>query len=64
MIEKVLKSTYAFLCLWFRVRKDQVLLPSGVEMDDFYVVESGDWVNVIAITDDDRFIIEEHIAMV
>lgn len=34
-------------------------MPSGVEMDDFYVVESNDWVNVIAITEDGHFIIEE-----
>lgn len=56
---KVLKIVYVFLCPWLKVRKDHVLLPSGVEIDDFYVVESYDWVNVIAITEDGRFIIEE-----
>lgn len=56
---KTLKSSYAFLCPWLRVRKDHVQLPSGVEMDDFYVVESSDWVNVIAITEDGLFLIEE-----
>lgn len=56
---KVLKSTYSFLCPWLKVRKDHVLLPSGVEIEDFYIVESCDWVNVIAITDDKRFVIEK-----
>lgn len=56
---KTLKSSYVFLCPWLRVRKDHVQLPSGVEMDDFYVVESNDWVNVIAITEDGLFLIEE-----
>ena len=56
---KTLKSSYAFLCPWLRVRKDHVQLPSGVEMDDFYVVESNDWVNVIAITENGLFLIEE-----
>lgn len=56
---KTIKSSYAFICPWLRVRKDYVRLPSGVEVDDFYVVESNDWVNVIAITEDGRYIIEE-----
>lgn len=55
----LLKSAYAFVCPWLKVRKDHVIMPSGVEMDDFYVVEANDWVNVIAITDDGNFIIEE-----
>lgn len=56
---KVLKSTYSFICPWLKVRKDHVLLPSGVKMDDFYVVETNDWVNVIAVTENNRIIIEE-----
>ena len=34
-------------------------MPSGMEMDDYYVLEYPDWINVIAITDDGKFIIEE-----
>lgn len=56
---KVLKSSYAFVCPWLKVRKDHVKLPTGLEMEDFYVVESNDWVNVIAITDEGLFVIEE-----
>lgn len=36
-----------------------VQLPNGVEVPDFYITEAPDWVNVIAITTEDKFIIEE-----
>lgn len=56
---EVLESSYSFLCPWLKLRKDHVRLSSGVEMDDFYVIEARDWVNIIAITEDNHFIIEE-----
>ena len=59
MIWKTIQSSYAFLCPWLKVRKDHIRLPSGLEIDDFYVVEANDWVNVIAITEDGKLIIEE-----
>lgn len=34
-------------------------MPSGLEIPDFYVEELPDWVNVIAITKDGLFVIEE-----
>ena len=33
-------------------------MPSGAEMDDYYVLEYPDWINVIAITEDGNFVIE------
>ncbi len=36
-----------------------VRLPNGVEVPDFYITEAPDWVNVIAITTEGKFIIEE-----
>lgn len=56
---KLLGSEYPFVCPWLKVRMDHVRLPSGVEIPDFYVTELPDWVNVIAITTDGKFIIEE-----
>lgn len=56
---KVLKSTYSFKCPWLQIRKDHVLLPSGIEIPDFYVEELPNWVNVIAITKDGKFLVEE-----
>ena len=56
---QILSSSYPFVCPWLKVRMDHVRMPSGVEIPDFYVTELPDWVNVIAITADGKFIIEE-----
>ena len=34
-------------------------MPSGIEMDDYYVLEYPNWINVLAITEDGRFVIEK-----
>lgn len=56
---KILNSSYPFACPWLTVRKDEVQLPNGITIPDFYVTEAPDWVNVIAITKEDKYIIEE-----
>ena len=56
---EILKSAYLFESKWLTVRKDHVKMPSGQEMDDYYVLEYPDWINVIAITEDGKFIIEQ-----
>lgn len=56
---QILDSSYPFTCPWLKVRKDVVKLPNGMVVPDFYVTEAPDWVNVIAITTDGKFIIEE-----
>lgn len=56
---KILHSDYLIRNQWLTVRKDYVRQPSGCELEDFYVMEYPDWVNVIAITEDGKFIIEE-----
>lgn len=43
---------------WLTVRKDYVILPSGTEMDDFYVLEYPDWVTVIALTPEGKYVME------
>lgn len=43
---------------WVRLRKDHVTLPNNTEIDDFYVIERPDLVHVIAITEDNQFILE------
>lgn len=43
---------------WLRVRHDQVRLPDGRINPEFYVLEYPDWVNVIAITEEGRFVME------
>lgn len=56
---QVLHSNYLLKTPWLTVRKDHIRQPSGVELDDFYVIESNDWVNVLAITEDGQYIVEE-----
>lgn len=56
---EILNSTHPFKCKWLSVRKDKVRMPSGYEMDDFYVLEYPHFVNVIAITEDGLFLIEK-----
>ena len=53
---KTLKSEYLIRRPWLTARRDMVQLPNGEINDEFYVLEYPDWVNVIAITDDDHFV--------
>ncbi len=53
---KTLKSEYLIRRPWLTARRDVVQLPNGEINDEFYVLEYPDWVNVIAITDDDHFV--------
>lgn len=55
---KILCSDYLIRNRWLTVRKDYVRLPSGTEIDDFYVLEYPDWVTVIAITESGRYVME------
>ncbi len=43
---------------WLHVRHDKVQLPDGRVNPEFYVLEYPDWVNVIAITEDGKFVME------
>lgn len=56
---KILDSSNPFICPWLKVRKDVVKLPNGVVEPDFYVTEAPDLVNVIAVTKEGKFIMEE-----
>lgn len=52
------KSEYLLTTPWLVVRKDAVTLPTGAEMDDYYVLEYPEWVTVIAITEEGKFVME------
>jgi 8-oxo-dGTP pyrophosphatase MutT (NUDIX family) len=41
---------------WIRLRADSCVAPSGDVVDPFYVLEYRDWVHVVALTDDDRLV--------
>ncbi len=35
---------------WLRLREEHVVLPTGVEMEEFHVIESPDWAAIVALT--------------
>ncbi len=54
---KTLKSEYLIRRPWLTARKDCVELPSGVVLDEYYVLEYPAWVNVIARTKDGSYVV-------
>ncbi len=56
---ETVSSEYLFRRPWLTVRHDSVRLPDGRINPEFYVLEYPDWINVIAITEDGRFVMEK-----
>lgn len=54
----VLESEYLIRRPWLTARRDHVRLPGGAENKEYYVLEYPDWVNVTALTEDGKFIME------
>lgn len=55
---KIDKSEYLIKDKHLTVRSDTVTLPTGACINNFYILEYPDWVNVIAITRDGKFVME------
>jgi len=53
---KVLHSEYLFREPWFTARRDTVELPNGNQIPSYYILEYPEWVNVIAITKEGKFV--------
>lgn len=53
---KVLDSKYLFKRPWLTARVDKVELPTGAIIEEYYILEYPEWVNVIAITEDGQFV--------
>lgn len=49
MTWKILSSEYLIERPWLTARRDCVQLPDGRIMDEYYVLEYPDWINIIAI---------------
>ena len=58
MLWKVHKSECIFRSPWLTVNREEVELPNGKTLDDFYVLHYPTWINVIAITEDGQFVLE------
>lgn len=44
---------------WMNLRQEKVQLPSGAIVPEWFILEFPDWVNVIAITKDGQFVMED-----
>lgn len=53
---KVLSSKELFKIRWMRLRSDEVRLPDGRVMPQYFVLEFPHWVNVVALTEDHRLV--------
>ncbi len=58
MAWKTLNSEYLFRRPWLTARRDAVQLPDGRTMDEYYVLEYPDWINVIAVTASGKILLE------
>lgn len=56
---KVLDTKYLIRRPWLTARRDTVQLPDGRVNPEYYILEYPTWVNVIAITEDGRFVMVE-----
>lgn len=56
---QILSSKYLFENKYLTVRTDYIKLGNGRELEDFFVIENPNWVNVIAITEQGEFVIEK-----
>jgi ADP-ribose pyrophosphatase len=54
---KVLDSTYLVNAPWAVLRKDICQMPSGYIVPEYYVLEYPNWVNIVAITADNEFVL-------
>lgn len=55
---KTLSSEYLFNDLWFKVRKDTCATPEGKIISPYYVYEFPTWVTGVALTTDNKIIME------
>lgn len=54
---KLLSSKYLFKDSWATLRADTCQMPNGHIIEPYYVLEYPDWVNVVALTDDNQVIL-------
>jgi 8-oxo-dGTP pyrophosphatase MutT (NUDIX family) len=52
-----LSSTYLSRTSWLTLRQDCVRLPNGSIIEDYNVLEYPDWVNIVALTADERVVL-------
>jgi ADP-ribose pyrophosphatase len=53
---KTLSSTYLHKGPWATLRSDRCEMPGGHIVENYYVLEYNNWVNAVAITDDNKIL--------
>jgi ADP-ribose pyrophosphatase len=53
---KILSSTYIHKGPWATLRSDKCVMPDGRIVDEYYVLEYSNWVNAVAITEDNKIL--------
>lgn len=56
---EVLESEYLYKRPWLTARREHVKLPTGAEIQDFYILEYPEFCNVIAITKDGKVVLKK-----
>jgi ADP-ribose pyrophosphatase len=56
---KKLSSTYLHKGPWATLRSDRCEMPNGHIVEDYYVLEYNNWVNAVAITEDNKILMVE-----
>jgi 8-oxo-dGTP pyrophosphatase MutT (NUDIX family) len=51
---KVLSSEYLSRKFWYTVRREELQLPNGTVIPEYWINEYRPWVNVVAVTEDDE----------
>lgn len=54
---KVLSSRQVIDTPFLKIRSEQLELPDGTLIDDYYIIENRGWVGIVALTEDGRFIL-------
>jgi ADP-ribose pyrophosphatase len=54
---KILSSEYLVRAPWAVLRKDVCEMPNGHIVPEYYVLEYPNWVNMVAVTDEGKFIL-------
>ncbi len=53
---KILSSTYIHKGPWATLRSDRCEMPNGHIIEDYYVLEYPNWVNAVAVTEDNKIL--------
>jgi len=53
---KTLSSSYIHKGPWATLRTDRCQMPSGHIVEDYYVLEYNNWVNAVAVTEDNKIL--------